>query len=72
MEIEDFDIGTEFYMGGKKWRCTDVGKRCVIAIELQQKTVDDPSWLNGPPYAVAEHILDEDCLAACSREDDWM
>ena len=27
--------------------------------------VDDPSWLNGPPYAVAEVVFDEDDLADC-------
>ena len=29
--------------------------------------VDDPSWLNGPPYAVAEVVFDEDDLADCYR-----
>lgn len=29
--------------------------------------VDDPSWLNGPPYAVAEMVFDEDDLDGCYR-----
>jgi hypothetical protein len=29
--------------------------------------VDDPSWLNGPPYAVLEVVFDEDDLADCYR-----
>ena len=29
--------------------------------------VDEPSWLNGPPYAVAEVVFDEDDLADCYR-----
>ena len=29
--------------------------------------VDDPSWLNGPPYAVAEVVFDEDDMAGCYR-----
>ena len=29
--------------------------------------VDDPSWLNGPPYAVVEVVFDEDDLAGCYR-----
>lgn len=27
--------------------------------------VDDPTWLNGPPYALAERVFDEDDLPAC-------
>jgi len=32
---------------------------------------DDPGWLNGPPYAIVEHVFDEDSVFACSlvRED---
>jgi hypothetical protein len=26
----------------------------------------DPSWLNGPPYGVVEHVFDEDSIAGCS------
>ncbi len=26
---------------------------------------DDPSWLNGPPYAVAETVFDEDDIEVC-------
>lgn len=29
--------------------------------------VDDPSWVNGPPYAVAEVVFDENDLAGCYR-----
>ena len=29
--------------------------------------VDDPSWLNGPPYAVVEMVFDEDDLEGCYR-----
>ena len=29
--------------------------------------VDDPSWLTGPPYAVAEMVFDENDLAGCYR-----
>jgi len=25
---------------------------------------DDPSWLDGPPYALAEHVFDETCFGA--------
>jgi len=29
--------------------------------------VDDPSWLNDPPYAVVEVVFDEDDVADCYR-----
>jgi hypothetical protein len=57
MRHEDFSIGMEFLCGGKRWRCTDIGRRTVIAIALDHD--DDPSWYNGPPYAVAETVFDE-------------
>ena len=86
MTPKDFHIGQEFWCGGKRWRCTDVGSRVVVAISLEPHEVvsseldpadpgkrierrymtDDPTWLNGPPYAVAEHVFDEDSLEACS------
>jgi hypothetical protein len=65
MEHTDFRIGLEFYMGGAKWRCTDVGTRTIVAIKLD---APDASWYNGPPYAVAEHVIDEDDREACSLE----
>jgi hypothetical protein len=64
MKPKDFAIGLEFWMSGFRWRCTDIGTRVVIAIKLDRD--DDPSWYNGPPYAVAESVLDEYDLMACS------
>ena len=63
MDHAEFRIGLEFVMGGARWRCTDVGSRTVSAIKLD---APDPSWFSGPPYAVAEHCLDEDDQEACS------
>lgn len=66
MKIEDFHIGLEFYDNGSmtpaKWRCTDVGKRVIVAIRLDK---EDTSWYNGPPYAVQEVVFDENDLEAC-------
>lgn len=53
----EFRIGLEFYTGAGKWRCTDVGTRTIAAIRIDQ--YDDPSWLNGPPFTVAEVLFDE-------------
>jgi hypothetical protein len=47
------------------WRCTDVGSRTMIAIKISD--YDDPSWFNGPTYAVVEHVFDEDALSGFER-----
>lgn len=57
MKHSDFKIGSEFLTETGRWRCTDVGKRTITAIKLDHD--DDPSWYNGPPYAVVEHVFDE-------------
>jgi hypothetical protein len=37
-------------------------------LDMQHETTDDSSWFNGPPYAVSEHVFDEDSIVGCSRE----
>src|SRR3954453_410060 len=64
MKHSRFKIGTEFLTGSGRWRCTDVGTRTIIAIKLDLD--HDPSWYNGPPYAVAESVFDEDGLEDCN------
>jgi len=64
MELSDFHIGSEFECGEKLWRCTDIGSRVVVAVCLSNHS-DDLSWYNGPPYAVAEHVFDEDDREVC-------
>jgi hypothetical protein len=49
--------------GSGRWRCTDVGTRTIAAIKLDMD--HDPSWYNGPPYAVAESVFDEDGFEGC-------
>jgi len=69
MKAKDFAIGVEFKCGERYWRCTDVGSRVVIAIctsnDLPLDRLGDPSWLNGPPYAVPEVLFDEYDLPGC-------
>ncbi len=79
MQHSEFSIGTEFFTDTGQWRCTDIGTRTVVAIKIseirvttqkgdkttQQDISDDPTWFNGPPYAVAEHIFDEDGISGC-------
>ncbi len=48
-----------------RWRCTDVGTRTIVAIRLNHD--DDPRWYEGPPYAIVEHVFDEDGVEDCRR-----
>lgn len=64
MQFSDFEIGDEFDCSGKRWRCTDLGQRVVVAVPTDQH--DDSSWLNGPPYAIAETVFDEYDIEGCS------
>ena len=63
MKRTDFHIGCEFLTASGRWRCTDVGKRTIAAIRLNHD--DDPSWYNGPPYAVTETVFDEYDFEGC-------
>ena len=64
MRLSDFTVGLEFWMSGFRWRCTDVGSRLVIAIQLNHD--HEPEWYSGPPYAVPECPIDVLNLRACS------
>jgi hypothetical protein len=33
----DFQIGAEFFTPAGKWRCTDAGKRVIVAISLEPR-----------------------------------
>lgn len=69
MNLSNFSIGREFICAGERWRCTDIGKRVVVAICLSDHE-DDPSWFSGPPYAVSETVFDEyDQEGCCSPEE---
>jgi len=65
MNHTDFFIGCEFMTGSGTWRCTDVGTRVIVAIRIDDHP-DDPSWYNGPPYAVVEHTFDEYGQEGCT------
>jgi hypothetical protein len=67
MKHGEFRIGTEFECGDKAWRCTDVGSRVIVAVCLSAHP-DDMSWYNGPPYAVAEFVFDEDSMNGCEQK----
>jgi hypothetical protein len=63
MKRADFHIDCEFLTTSGRFRCTDVGKRTIAAIRLNHD--DDPSWYNGPPYAIVESVFDEFDMQGC-------
>ena len=84
MKHSDFALGVVFWSTGRQWRCTDVGTRVIVAIRidtveigsnepslrrtLNREQADAEGWFNGPPYAVAEVVFDEDDIAGCALE----
>ena len=50
MEHRDFRIGIEFWCGEKRWRCTDVGSRVIIAMCLES-------------HEVASHVPSDGCVS---------
>lgn len=83
MKHADFTIGGTFWAADRQWRCTDIGWRTVIAIRIDSVTVagtepeqhlvfaeaEAAGWFNGPPYAVAEHVFDEDDMEECTVDE---
>lgn len=68
MKHEDFKIGIVFQTcTGQRWRCTDVGKRTILAIELKPDL--DEAWFVGPPFAVPEVPFDEKEIARAYRSE---
>ena len=66
MKHSDFKIGTKYQTcTGQHWRCTDVGKRTILAIEIKPEL--DPAWFKGPPYAVPEVVFNEKELGRAYR-----
>ncbi len=39
MNLSEFYIGLEFVCSGRRWRCTDVGSRVVVAIRVDEVTI---------------------------------
>ena len=78
--FELWKIGMKFWMSGKQYQVTDVGSRTIAAIcidcpERYRPASGtfigaqlDASWFNGPPYAVVEHVMDENDLQVCYLE----
>ncbi len=62
------DIGTRVVVAVKLGP-REVGRAEKVDGELRitKRIDDDPSWLNGPPYAVEEVVFDENELLGCFR-----
>ncbi len=84
MDHSDFSIGLLFRTGSGLWRCTDIGTRTIIAIHLDEVEVESSDgghwtldreeaerqgWFHGPPYAVVEHVFDEDDIGGCDPDE---
>jgi hypothetical protein len=82
MKHSDFKIGEDFYVDWcARYRCTDIGTRTIVAIRVdrvviwksgkedvlsfEEATAD--GWFEGPPYAVAEYVFDEDGMKTAKR-----
>jgi hypothetical protein len=48
MKPRDFVIGKEFWCAGKRWRCSDIGTRVVVAISLEPHEIvsSEPDPIN--------------------------
>lgn len=70
MKHSDFQVGQTFWTTNDwQWLCTDKGTRVITAIHVEDDR--DPSWFNGPPYAVAEVVFDENDMPGCRKEKDY-
>lgn len=74
VEYAQFKIGESFKTATGTWRCTDVGTRTITAIHIAyadgSPVCADPSWFNGPPYAVVEEVFDAYDFGGCYAMDD--
>lgn len=54
MDHSEFEIGTEFYTGSGLWRCTDIGTRTIVAVQLRDGS---PTLDHVAPFADAVEIV---------------
>lgn len=61
MKRSEFSVGQEFWCGGKRWRCTDVGTRMIAAICLEPNEIVSmvPSRHPGAPWHEVRSITDD-------------
>ena len=62
------DIGTRVVVAVKLGpREVSRTERVDGELRITKRVDDDPSWLDGPPYAVDEVVFDENALMGCFR-----
>ena len=68
MKHSDFEIGKYFTTaeGTILWKCTDIGTRTIVAIEIDVGADDDK--YKGPPYSVVEVVFDTYDFPACEEK----
>ncbi len=59
MKLDEFRIGLEFYCAGRRWRCTDVGSRVVVAICLEPHEIESIGVADRETGVKARHIADD-------------
>jgi hypothetical protein len=61
MKCSDFAIGQEFWCDGKRWRCTDIGTRVIVATCLEPHEIVTrlPGDRPGDPRRVVRSIADD-------------
>ena len=66
MSRGDFSLGCVFTTGsGERWRSIDIGIDVTVAVYFGDHP-NGPSWYNGLPHVVAEHVFDECAEKACT------
>jgi len=63
MKRDDFRIGEGFSCGARRWRCTDIGTRVIVAICLESHTVNQSYVENDGAVAKQSHADDPSWFA---------
>jgi hypothetical protein len=73
MTRTEFHIGQYFWFGGLLYRCTDIGTRVIVAINIDLIDIDYPQPIrsrrpeeeSGPPYVGGESVINEEEVLEC-------
>ena len=65
MMHDEFHVGLEFWCGGTRWRCTDVGSRVIVAISLEPHEVVESERVEGHPGETRERRF-------LTNDPDWL
>jgi len=79
MSLKDFQIGVYFWFGGLLYRCTDIGTRVAVAINIDMIDIDFPGPMRsrrpeeeeGPPYVGGELVINEQEIPECRKAGEY-